>query len=225
MKTPFTVEQFLEVFKNYNETVFPIQIFFYLTSILIMYQVVKPGFKSDRIINDVLAFLWLWMGIVYHLLFFTAINKAAFVFGAAFIGQGILFLMLGVLKDKLAFKFRFDWYGITGIILILFALVVYPMIGYALDHRYPLSPTFGLPCPTTIFSFGILLLMDKKCPVVILIIPFIWLIIGFTAAFHFGMIEDTGLLVSGVLTLSMLLFRNRNITKATPPITRSLKLS
>ncbi len=225
MKTPFTVEQFLEVFRNYNETVFPIQIFFYLTSILIMYQVVKPGFKSDRIINDVLAFLWLWMGIVYHLLFFTAINKVAFVFGAAFIGQGILFLMLGVLKDQLTFKFRADRYGITGIILILFALVVYPMIGYALDHRYPLSPTFGLPCPTTIFTFGLLLLMDKKCPVVILIIPFIWSIIGFTAAFQFGIIEDTGLLVSGLLTISMLLFRNRNIIKATPPITHSLKLS
>ncbi len=216
MKTPFTVEEFLEVFKNYNETVFPIQVLFYLAGMLVIYQAVKPGFKSDRIISEILAFLWLWMGIVYHLIFFTAINKAAFVFGAAFIVQGILFLTLGVLKGKLTFKFRPDRYGITGIILILVALIVYPIIGYVLDHRYPWSPTFGLPCPTTIFTFGLLLLSDKKCPVVILIIPFIWSIIGFTAAFQFGIIEDTGLLVSGLLSLSMLLLRNSNLTKATP---------
>lgn len=225
MKTPFTAGQFFDVLREYNETVSPAQILLFLVSMVVVYLVIKPGFKSGPIISGVLAFLWLWMGIVYHLLFFTAINRAAFVFGVAFIGQGILFLMLGVLKDKLTFKFRADRYGITGIILILFALVVYPMIGYALDHRYPLSPTFGLPCPTTIFTFGLLLLTDKKCPVVILVIPFTWSIIGFTAAFHFGMIEDTGLLVSGLLTISMLLFRNRNITKATPPVTHSIKLS
>jgi Family of unknown function (DUF6064) len=215
MNTPFTVDQFLEVFRNYNETVFPMQVLFYLASILVLFLAIKPNSKSDRIISGVLAFLWLWMGIVYHLIFFTAINKAAFVFGSAFIGQGILFIILGILKCKLSFRFRPDSYGITGLILILFALVIYPMIGYILDHRYPWSPTFGLPCPTTIFTFGLLLLMDKKFPVVILIIPFIWSIIGFTAAFHFGIVEDIGLLVSGLLSFSMLILRNRNLTKAT----------
>lgn len=215
MKAPFSVEQFLEVFRNYNESIFPIQVLLYLLGQLVIFLAIKPGFKSDRIINGILAFLWLWMGIVYHLIFFTTINKGAFVFGAAFIGQGILFMMLGVLKDRLTFKFRFDRYGITGIILIIFALIVYPMIGYVLDHRYPWSPTFGLPCPTTIFTFGLLMFTDKKCPVAILVIPFIWSIIGFTAAFHFGIVEDTGLLVSGLLSLSMLIFRYRNLTMVT----------
>jgi hypothetical protein len=54
-----------------------------------------------------------------------------------------------------------------------------------------------------------LLLSDKKCPLAILIIPFIWSVIGFTAAFHFGILEDTGLLVSGLLVLTMFLIRNR----------------
>jgi hypothetical protein len=209
MKTPFTREQFLEVFKNYNEAVFPMQVIFYLISLLAIYYAVKPSFKSSQIISAVLAFFWLWMGVVYHLFFFTGINKAAYLFGALFIMQGILFLAFGVFQDKLSFRFRTDKYGVTGIILILFALIVYPLLGNSLGHTYPSSPTFGLPCPTTIFTFGLLLMSDKKCPVSVLIIPFIWSVIGFSAAFNFGIYEDTGLIVAAALTLSMLLIRNR----------------
>jgi hypothetical protein len=209
MKTPFTVEQFLEVMRKYNETVFPMQIVFYLLSIILIYLAIKPSSKSDKIISGFLALFWLWMGIVYHLIFFTVINKAAYLFGAAFILQGILFLTFGVFQNKLSFRFHSDMFGTTGIILVLFALIVYPVLGYFFGHVYPDSPTFGLPCPTTIFSFGLLLLSDKKCPLAILIIPFIWSVIGFTAAFHFGILEDTGLLVSGLLVLTMFLIRNR----------------
>lgn len=209
MKIPFTIEQFLSVFKTYNQAVFPMQVVFYLISTIVIYLIIKPNQKSDKVISIILAFFWLWMGIVYHLIFFTAINKAAYLFGALFILQSILFIYLGVFQNKLSFKLRSDIYGITGIILILFALIIYPILGYFLGHVYPFSPTFGLPCPTTIFTFGLLLSNIKKCPLSILIIPFIWSIIGFQAAFQFGILEDTGLLVSSLVTISLLLFRNR----------------
>jgi hypothetical protein len=209
MKTPFSVEQFFHVFRNYNESVFPIQVIFYLTGAFALILVIKPTAKSNRIISGILAIFWLWMGIVYHLVFFSAINKAAYFFGAAFILQGILFSKSGVFQNKLSFKFHTDVFGITGVALVFFALVVYPALGMFLGHNYPSSPTFGLPCPTTIFTFGILLLSDKKLPFTTLIIPFIWSIIGFTAAFRFGIVEDTGLLISGLLTISMLFIKNR----------------
>ena len=209
MKTPFTVEQFLEVFRNYNEAVFPIQIICYFISAISIYLAIKPTSKSNRIISGVLAFLWLWMGVVYHLIFFTAINKAAYLFGALFILQGVLFSIFGIFQNRLSFKFRPDIYGLTGLILMLFALIVYPVLGYVFGHRYPSSPTLGLPCPTTILTFGMLLLSDKRCPLAILIIPFIWSVIGFTAAFNFGIVEDTGLLVSGLVTIPMVLIKNR----------------
>ncbi len=145
--------------------------------------------------------------------FFTAINIAAYLFGAMFVLQGILFLVTGVFQNRLSFKFRFDIFGITGITLIIFALVIYPIFGFFLGHVYPSSPTFGLPCPTTIFTFGILLLIDKKCPAVIMIIPFIWSVIGFTAAFSFGVIEDTGLLIAGLLTMTLLIVKRRKFQK------------
>jgi hypothetical protein len=209
MKTPFTVEQFFGVFKNYNEAIFPMQVLFYLLATIAFYFAIKPAAKSSRIIAGILAFLWLWMGAVYHLAFFTGINKAAYLFGGIFILQGILFLFFGFYRDTFSFKFSYSVYGVTGVVLILFALVVYPVLGFFMGHVYPASPTFGLPCPTTIFTFGLLLLSDKKLPVVLFIIPFTWSLIGFTAAFNFGVKEDIALPVSALVTLSMSLARNR----------------
>lgn len=212
MDIPFSAEQFLDVFKQYNETVFPAQIILVLIALASVYLAIRPTPSSGRWISGILAFLWLWMGIVYHLVFFTAINKAAFLFGGVFVVQGFLFLVTGVFQQKLSFAFRPDLYGWTGMTLVLFALLVYPALGYIFGHSYPSSPTFGLPCPTTIFTFGMLLLCSKKCPLSILIIPFLWAIIGFMAAFNFGILEDTGLIITALIATLMIIWRNRSMS-------------
>ena len=215
MKLPFTVEEFLEVFKNYNRSVYPMQIIFYLLGATVIFLSIKKVTNADRKINVVLSFFWLWMGIVYHLFYFAKINKAAYLFSGIFILQGLLFFYYGVLNNKLSYKFRFDKFGWVGAILITFPLIIYPFLGYAFGHLYPASPTFGLPCPTTIFTFGILMWFDKKIPLSILNIPFIWSIIGFLAALKLGVREDTGLLVAGILGIIMIALRNRKITTST----------
>ena len=199
MKLPFTIEQFIEVFKTYNTTVFPMQFIFYLLALIAIYLSVRKNTLSDKIISTILSFFWLWMGIVYHLIFFTSINKGAYIFGALFILQGALFMWKGVFQNQLSFQLLKNKKGITGVILILFALLIYPLIGYFLGRVYPASPTFGLPCPTTIFTFGTLLFIKGKCPVIILVIPFLWSIIGFTAAISLGITEDSSLLISAII--------------------------
>lgn len=205
MKPPFTLEQFLRVFQNYNEAVFPMQIVFYIVSAIVIYQAIKPNPKSGKIISYILLFLWLWMGMVYHIIFFAVINKAAYLFGLLFIIQGILFLIFGVFGNKFSFQFKKDIFGITGIFLIVFALIIYPALGYFVGHIYPSSPTLGLPCPTTIFTFGLVLLNTNKTPIGLLIIPFMWSVIGFMAAFQFGIYEDVGLIIAGLVTVSLLM--------------------
>jgi hypothetical protein len=208
MNTPFTAEQFLEVFRNYNTSVFPMQFIFYSLAALIIFLVIKN--KSPKIINSVLSFFWLWMGVVYHIVFFASINKAAYAFGFLFIVQSFLVLYFGVIKNNLSLSFSKDIFGVTGILLMFYALIVYPLLGYMLGHAYPYSPTFGLPCPTTIFTLGMFLLSSKKFPIPVIIIPFIWSVIGFMAALNFGIKEDTGLMIAGILTLIMLFFKNKN---------------
>lgn len=216
MDLPFTTEQFLEVFKTYNQAVFPAQIIFYVFAIYCIYSIFKPTRHTDRIINSILSFLWLWIGIVYHLIFFTNINKAAYVFGFLFIIQGLIFFISGVLKRDLSFAYRKDWIGTAGFVFLLYALVIYPVLGHLLGHQYPYSPTFGLPCPTTIFTFGLLLFTTKKISIWIIVIPLLWSFIGVSAAVNLSIYEDIGLLIAGVSGLVLLIFSNRNIVENEP---------
>ena len=84
-----------------------------------------------------------------------------------------------------------------------------------LGHGYPRSPSFGVaPCPTTIFSFGLLRLTSAKVPRSVLVIPFLWSLLGFTASFLLGVPEDIGLVVAGVLSVGLLLWRDRTTVQS-----------
>jgi hypothetical protein len=207
MNLPFTPGQFLSVFEHYNLTVWPAQVLLNLLALTAIALAIRPFSFSGRVIAGILAFLWLWIGLVYHFTFFAAINPAARLFGTFNVLQGIILLAYGVLRANLTFRFRPDARAIVGALLILYALVIYSLLGHSFGHAYPRSPTFGLPCPTTIFTFGILLWTVGKVPKVILAIPFLWSLIGFSAALTMGIYEDIGLLVSGVVGTALIMTR------------------
>jgi hypothetical protein len=162
-------------------------------------MVFRPGRWQGRFISSALAFFWAWMAVVYHFVFFTAINAAAWIFGLVFLAGAFCFISTGTLHNRLQFQVRESIRGWTGGILIIFALVVYPLIGYFQGHRYPTVPTFGLPCPTTIFTIGMLLFVGSHTPRLVFVVPLIWSVIGSAAAFQLGVLQDLGLLVAGVI--------------------------
>jgi hypothetical protein len=209
MHMPFTVDQFMEVFKIYNLSVWPAQIFLNILALSMVFFAVRKHRLTDRINSGILGFLWLWIGIVYHLIYFTAINKAAYIFGPLFIIQAFIFVYAGILKNRLSFNYQGNIYAASGAVFVVYALLIYPLLGYFLGHIYPESPTFGLPCPTTIFTFGILLWTDRKVPKYVLVIPLLWSVIGFSAAINLGVREDYGLLIAGVLGSLLLWLRDR----------------
>src|SRR5688572_23664543 len=102
MKIPFTVEQFQQVFRNYNLSIWPLQIIFYLLAVNLILVSLKKIYHSEKIIFSILSFFWIWMGIVYHIIYFTGINKAAYVFGSAFVLQGILFLYIAFFRRNIS---------------------------------------------------------------------------------------------------------------------------
>ena len=209
MQFPFSLENFLNVFKNYNESIFPLQIIFYLVAFISIYFLFNRKESGNKFIASALSFYWLWIGIVYHIIFFSTINKAAYIFGILFIVQGVLFAFYGVIKDSLSFEYQKSAFNYIGIIFIAYALIIYPVLGHLFGHQYPYSPTFGLPCPTTIFTFGILLFTSKKISMILLIIPFVWSLIGTMAALKLSVYEDYGLLIAGISGLIILMVENK----------------
>jgi hypothetical protein len=208
MKIPFSTEEFFLTFANYNQDIFPIQILFYLLSIFILYLLVKKNYDSSNVISLILGFFWIWMGFVYHILFFSQINQAAYIFGVLFILQGALFIYAGIFRSYLQFRNRKDIYSSTAWILIIYALLIYPVIGHFAGHIYPLAPEMSAPCPTTIFTFGILLFASGKIPKWLLIIPLLWSLIGFSAAVNLNVVQDYGLVISGAVVFLMIIYRD-----------------
>jgi hypothetical protein len=206
---PFTQEQFLNVFAQYNNTVFPLQIVFVILGIAALGLAIKRSQFSDKAILLILSFFWFWMGIVYHIIFFSSINPLAYAFGVLFIVEAVLLLYFGVMKKQAGFSLTQNTYALIGLLFIVYALIIYPLIGTYLGHGYPRLPTFGLPCPTTIFTFGIFLMADKRFPLFLLVIPLIWSVIGFFAALSLGISEDYMLLVAGVVGTALIVMKNR----------------
>jgi hypothetical protein len=209
MSLPFTVEQFMGIFEKYNIAVWPMQIILVLIALSALFLSLRKFSYSDKFISAILGFFWLWIGVVYHLTHFTSINTAAYLFGALYIIQGLIFIFVGGIKSRLSFKLQPNAYGIIGSLFILYALIIYPILGYFLGHVYPKNPTFGLPCPTTVFTFGLLLWTDKIVPKYVLVIPLIWSMIGFGAALSLGVKEDYGLLIAGVSGFILIFIRDR----------------
>ncbi len=202
---PFTVEEFLKIFRDYNTAVYPFQFILFLSAIYAIYLVFSKKSYSSIAVTWVLVFYWVWIGVVYHIIFFSSINPAAYVFGIIFILQALLFIKAGIIDNKLEFRFEKGLNQYIGGLIIFYALIIYPLLGIYFGHTYPENPTFGLPCPTTIFTFGILLMTTKKIPAYIIGIPLVWAIIGFFAAINLGIKEDTGLLIAGVLAVVLII--------------------
>ena len=209
MNLPFTTAEFFEVFAAYNQAVFPVQFILIGLSLVGLYLLIRRKKEAGKYVNGFLALLWLWMAIVYHLVFFSSINPAAILFGVLFIVQGGIFLLYGFFRNRISYRIENNVYGVAGMSMIVYSILLYPLLGWWNGHIYPASPTFGLPCPTTIFTFGILLFSISRLPWFILIIPVIWSIVGFSAALNFGMMEDGGLLIAGILTCVLLWTKNR----------------
>lgn len=208
MNYPFTIDQFFQVFVEYNQSVWPMQLIFYVIAILIVYLLFKKLVIKNKIILCALAFFWLWMGIVYQWLFFSSINPAAKFFGAIFLLQGI-FLGYEAIRDKIDFSFSGKLRSYFGLFFLIFGSLLYPILGYILGHKYPATPTFGLPCPTTIFTIGMFLFI-RKLPKYLMVIPFVWALIGSVAAFSFGVIQDYLLFFTGIVGIFFTFFKKEN---------------
>lgn len=203
MSLPFTEAQFLEVFRQYNTAIWPAQVA--LTGLALFAIAVAASGKawSGKVVAAVLAVEWSWTAIVYHWLFFRQINPAAGAFAALWFAGALAFAWSALGRQPLSFRTTDRWQLAVGGSLIVYALVVYPLLGYLGGRIYPAAPTFGAPCPVTITTVGLLWLARRPLSRLLLIAPILWAVVGTVAAFSLGVREDLGLLVAGLSALAL----------------------
>lgn len=117
---------------------------------------------------------------------------------------------VGVVRGQLRFGPGSGPAASVGIALVAYAAVLYPLLGIWTGHAYPEMPVLGVtPCPVTIFTFGFFLLAKPPMSRWLLAIPFIWSLIGGSAAFLLGVPQDWLLLVSGVVAVFLVVAYHR----------------
>jgi hypothetical protein len=198
---PFTGHELLETFARYNQAFGPMWVV--LTGLaLVMVGLAGAGrVRCDRVIALFLASVWAWMAIAFHLAFFAAINPAAPLFAGLFLLQAALLAWAGLRERPVRFHLREDLRSAAALAFVAHALLGYPLVSRLVGHVYPAAPMFGLPCPTTLFTTG-LLLAARPFPAHLAIVPVIWSITGWSGAWQLGMVEDHALAASALALMA-----------------------
>lgn len=207
---PFTADVLFASFAQYNRGLWPAQVLACVLALSVILLAVQPVRLGDRVIGALLAIAWLWTGVGYHYLHFQTLNFAAPVYAALFVIQGGLFVWGAAPRSGPSFRFRPDRFGWAGLTLAIVALVAWPVADVLTGHSWRSVRLVGLaPAPTTVFTFGLLLLIDGRTPVRLAIIPLLWTLVAGATAWVLSIAHDLALPVVGLVGFGMILWKNQ----------------
>lgn len=202
MHLPFTSSEFLDVFGAYNSALWPAALALWLGSFGLLIGALRAGERRHRMLAALLAVHWSWSALAYHAAFFTRINPAAWLFAGLFLIQAVLFARGAAVPGRLRFSIGRSPRHILAGSLVVFSLL-YPVINVAQGFRFPRLATFGVPCPTTILTLGLLLAAEPPSWS-LSAIPIVWALVGGSAALLLGVHADLMLFVAAALLIGRL---------------------
>ena len=203
---------FLAMFERGNAAVWPMQLVWYASAAAIVGLALWPIRRASQLICLLAAAYLAWVGIAYFGVLFSGTHPVwiSGLLAAAFILEGILFLVAGIVRRDLVIAPRWDLASVLGAVFILYTLVAYPIIGLLGGQPLGSLPVFGLaPCPTVIFAFGLLLWARPPSPKYLLLIPLAWGLGAGPGGMATGIVADFGLILAGVTTAGLLIWRDR----------------
>lgn len=205
---PFTHDQFFDLFERYNRSFLPaIGLCWFAATVLTAGLARKRHTATGLLALTI--FQWVWVGLVFHLIFFTQINPAAWAFGILFVAHAVVLARHAFGRDRIVLEAGGIARRTVASCLIGYALL-YPAISALMADRALAAPLFLVPCPLVIFETGVLLMMRTPVPRILFVVPAIWSVIGGSAAVLFGVLPDFVLFLCALL-LSLDVCRQRTV--------------
>jgi len=131
-----------------------------------------------RLVSAILASVWVWIGAIFHNLYFAELNFAAPVYAGLFVMEGVLLFESGVIHDQLDFDVRNSARIRPGLLLLLTGFLAYPLVDWLSGLNWQQLRWPGLaPTPTAIVTLGALSLA-KRAPARLYLIPVAWLVLA-----------------------------------------------
>lgn len=203
---------FLAMFARGNAAIWPMQLVWYASAAAMVGLALWPIRRSTQLICLLAAAYFAWIGIAYFGVLFSGTHVAwvSGLLATAFILEGILLLVAGIVRRDLVIAPRWDLASVLGAVFILYALVAYPLIGLLGGQPLRSLPVFGLsPCSTAIFAFGLLLWARPPAPRYLLLIPLAWGLGAGPGGMATPIVADFVLILAGAVTAGVLIWRDR----------------
>ena len=172
----FSPRVYWRMFELHNAELWPLHVLTLAAGLIIL--IIAWRGTWARWLAFILAILWIFVGWSFLWQRYATINWAAVYVAPAFVIEGVLLLVIGSLRDGLAFDLRGPVRGI-GCLILAFALAGQPLLAPLQGRGWASSEVFGIaPDPTVIATLGVLLLARGRFLPVLLPIPVLWCLLS-----------------------------------------------
>jgi hypothetical protein len=170
----FDRETYFRLLGLYNTEVWPAQPIAAATALVLLVLTRRPNEISGRLAPAILAVAWAFVARAFFLGHYADINLAAPYFAGGFAAQALLMAGFAVLGHL-----RFAWSGGSGgragLVLTLFAVLIFPVIELLSGRPLTGIQLFGLsPDPTAVGTLGLLLMTPQPIRWLLAPLPLLW---------------------------------------------------
>lgn len=211
---PFDSATWLAILGQYNTAIWPLHAVAVLMALVAVATALMGSRGSARVTGLMLAVLWAWTGIAFFGGSLAPFHFASGWLAGVFVAQGLMLVFALTLLGRA----RFGWSGGLGgsgaVLMIVYALVGYPLLDLALNGTpwAQLQYVGVAPGPTMLLTLGLLLLAQPRPPLVLAIIPLLWALVSGYMAWGLDLPSEYFSAVLGVasfVVLVVLRFRRK----------------
>lgn len=150
---------YYRLFELYNLELWPLPLFAAALGVTVLLLWWRRSGMTGRALAFILTLCWLWVAWAYHWQRYANINWAANYYALAFAFEALLLLWHGVVCDRLKFAAVTRIQQRIGLVLLVFSLLCFPLLGPLLGRNFTQAEVFGMaPDPTALATLGIRLI-------------------------------------------------------------------
>jgi len=173
----FSETAYYRQFEFYNQAIWPLHLVAILFSFAIIYMLWKKPGWAVRAITGLLVASWLWVAWAFLYQRFYQIHVVANWYALGFVVQAGLLAWYGVIKERIDKGISNQCREQLAIALLALVLIGYPFVAVVSGRSWMQSEMFALaPDPLVLATLAILFFY--KSPVVLYVIPIIWVVIS-----------------------------------------------
>ena len=177
---PFDAESLFALHTRFWQETWPITAPILLAHLLALWLALR-GSRDGRVPIALLALGWIWLAGAWLFRYLATLDFSAPLYALLFALQGVLLIVHGPIRGRLAMSFEPGAAQVTGLAILAFAAIGYPLLDLGFDaDAFGVRLVGAAATPTALFCLGLLLSASPRIPMHLFVLPVLWsLIAGF----------------------------------------------